>query len=87
MAINVIKRNYKNENGLNSTSIEIANGDLEALESIQHDYGLSDIDDVIAFAIGFLKEANGRVVAVAKDDGRFAKFIPAKAKDNDCSTK
>ena len=78
-----LEKNYKNDNGQNATKLEIANGDLEALESIQHDYGLSSIEDVVAFAIGFLKEANGRVVAVVKEDGRFAKFFPAKAKRDD----
>lgn len=85
MAINVLEKNCKNENGVNAVKIEIANGDLEALESIQHDYGLDNIEDVIAFAIGFLKEANGRVVAVAKEDGTFAKFLPAKSRGKDAS--
>lgn len=87
MAINTLRTNYENEAGQNSSSFEIANGDLEALEEITAAYGLKDNSKVIAFAIGLLKEANGGPVAVVKDDGRVNKYLPAEALKTNGSNK
>ena len=77
MAINIVKDNYKNDNGLDAMNIEIANGDLKALNDIARDYQLADKTSVIAFAIGVLKKAHGQPVAVVNEDGQYTKFKPA----------
>lgn len=78
MAINILKSDYKNGNDMTSTSIEVANGDLEALKEITDDYKLSDITDTIAFAIGILKKAGGRPIGIVHRDGRVDKYLPAE---------
>lgn len=78
MAINILKDNYQKD-GLDAVQLEIANGDLAALKSATDKYGVRDITDMIAFAIGLLNEADGRPVAAMDKNGRLIKFIPSKA--------
>lgn len=77
MAINIVKDNYKNDDGMEAVSIEIANGDLKALRWIAQSYRLADVSDVIAFAIGILDKAHGQPVAVVDEDGHYIKYKPA----------
>lgn len=79
MAINILKNDYKNEDGLDAVELEIANGDLAALKKATEKYGVHDLTDMIAFAIGVLDEADGRPVAATDEDGRLKKFMPSKA--------
>jgi len=78
MAINILQTKQPNKDGVDAIRIEIANGDLAALEDIVVKYGMQ----IIAFAIGVLKEANGTPIAVPQKDGRVIKFMPkALSKD------
>lgn len=79
MAINILKNNYTNGADQDAMSLEIANGDLAALREVSEKYGVRDEGDMIAFAIGVLKEADGRPIAATKEDGRLMKFIPARS--------
>ncbi len=82
MAINILQTKQPNKDGVDAIRIEIANGDLAALEDIVVKYGMQDARDIIAFAIGVLKEANGTPIAVPQKDGRVIKFMPkALSKD------
>lgn len=78
MAINILKDNYQKD-GLDAMQLEIANGDLAALKSATEKYGVRDVTDMVAFAIGLLNEADGRPVAATDKDGRLIKFMPSKA--------
>lgn len=78
MAINILESNYKNEDGLDAVKVEIANGDLRALNEVTEKYGVNDLTDIIAFAIAVMKESDGRPVAATRVDGSMRKFIPAK---------
>lgn len=82
MAINILKSKHKNGDGLDAIELEIANGDLAALEDIIEKYDVQDARDIIAFAIGVLKEADGRPVAAIKEDGRINKFVPKAIRQN-----
>ncbi|MCM1218209.1 MAG: hypothetical protein NC548_27300 [Lachnospiraceae bacterium] len=84
MAINILKDNYQKD-GLDAMQIEIANGDLAALKEATEKYGVHDITDMMAFAIGVLNKADGGPVAVVDEGGRFTKFIPSKAITKDGS--
>lgn len=87
MAINILKDNYQ-KGGFDAVELEIANGDLAALKNATEKYGVRDITDMIAFAIGLLDEADGRPVAATDKDGRLMKFIPSKAiTKNDAESK
>lgn len=77
MAINILKTDYKNDDDQEAVSIEIANGDLRALKEITNSYGVNDITDIIAFAIGVMKESDGRPIAATRVDGSMRKFVPA----------
>jgi len=79
MAINILDDNYKNGDGQDAAKIEIANGDLRALKDVAEAYNVNDITDVIAFAIGVMKEADGRPIAAQKVDGTLKKFMPAES--------
>lgn len=79
MAINILKDNYKNEDGVDAVQVEIANGDLRALKEITDDYKVNDITDVIAFAIGVMKEAEGRPIAATRVDGTLRQFMPSES--------
>jgi len=84
MAINILKTGYKNDDGQDAVQVEIANGDLRALNEITDKYGVHDLTDIIAFAIAIMKESDGRPVAVTTADGLLRQFIPAKpTKQND----
>lgn len=84
MAINILENNYKNDDGQNAVKVEIANGDLRALNEITEKYGVNDLTDIIAFAIAVMKESDGRPVAATRVDGSMRMFIPAKPiKQND----
>lgn len=78
MAINILNSNYKNDAGQDAVKVEIANGDLRALNEITEKYGVNDLTDIIAFAIAVMKESDGRPVAATRVDGSMRKFIPAK---------
>lgn len=78
MAINILESNYKNDDGLDAVKVEIANGDLRALNEVTEKYGVNDLTDIIAFAIAVMKESDGRPVAATRVDGSMRKFIPAK---------
>lgn len=87
MAINIVKDNYKNDDGMEAVSIEVANGDLKALKGIANSYRLNNVTDVIAFAIGILDKAHGQPVAVVDEDGRYIKYKPADSlRRNDGTT-
>lgn len=77
MAINILRENYKNDDDMDAVTLEIANGDLRALKEITNSYGVNDITDIIAFAIGVMKESDGRPVAATRVDGSMRKFVPA----------
>ena len=76
MTIEITEQKRQNANGVNELEIKIANGDLEALESIQSSYRIRSIEDVLAFAIYILKQANGGPVAT-NTDGTVRKFMPS----------
>lgn len=78
MAINILRSNYKNDDNQDAVTVEIANGDLRALNEITEKYGVSDLTDIIAFAIAVMKESDGRPVAATRVDGTMRQFIPAK---------
>lgn len=82
MAINILQSNYKNEADQDAVSIEIANGDLRALKEIAEAYDITDITDIIAFAIAVMKESDGRPIAATRVDGSMRKFIPARSTPN-----
>ena len=71
MAITVIK------DGPDSATIEIAKGDLKALNEVMEDYNFADKTGVIAFSIGVLREAKGKPLSVSQDDGSRVRFEPA----------
>lgn len=79
MAINILKDHYKNKEGQDAAEIEIANGDLRALRELADVYNVNDITDIIAFAIGVMKEAEGRPLAAQRVDGTLRKFLPAES--------
>lgn len=78
MTIHIIKENYTNDDGQVATTVEIANGDLRALNEVTERYGVNDLTDIIAFAIAVMKESDGRPVAATRVDGSMRQFIPAK---------
>ncbi|MBQ3348582.1 hypothetical protein IJG90_03650 [Candidatus Saccharibacteria bacterium] len=86
MAINIVRENYQNNDGMDAVSIEVANGDLKALRGIAHSYRLNDVADVIAFAIGILDKAHGQPVAVVDEDGHYIKYKPADSLRRDDDT-
>lgn len=69
----ISKQNFGETEG----DIKLTNGDFRALKEVAEAYGLKDESDVIAFAIGVLNEANGKPIAVQKEDGQIIKFLPA----------
>lgn len=79
MAINILKDNYQNEDGQDAAKIEIANGDLRALREVADAYNVNDITDAIAFAIGVMKEADGRPIAAQRVDGTLRPFMPSES--------
>lgn len=79
MAINIIKEKTKNEDGVDYMQVEIANGDLRALEEIVDAYDVNDITDAIAFAISVMKESAGRPIAATRVDGTLRPFMPSGA--------
>lgn len=79
MAINILNNNYTNDDGQDAVSIEIANGDLRALNEITEKYGVNDLTDTIAFAIAVMKESDGRPIAATRSDGTMRQLIPAKS--------
>lgn len=79
MAINILESNYKNNDNQDAIKVEIANGDLRALNEIVEEYGVNDITDVIAFAIGVMKESEGRPIAATRVDGTMRKFMPSES--------
>lgn len=83
MAINILDSNYKNDDGQDAVSVEIANGDLRALNEITEKYGVNDLTDIIAFAIAVMKESDGRPIAATRVDGSMRQFIPARSTTND----
>ena len=86
MAINVTSPKTKNSDGVNEIQLRIANGDLEALESIQKDYNVKNIEGIIAFAISVLKQAGGKPVAITTKNGSIQKFMPADGIRDDNKT-
>lgn len=82
MAIDITSKR-QNDDGVYEVELRIANGDLEALESIQQDYDVKDLKSVIAFSINVLKQAGGRPIAVTTDDGFTKKLVPADEIRND----
>jgi hypothetical protein len=58
--------------------IIITNGDFMALKKIVKDYKISDVTNVIAFAIGVLDQANGTPIMIEKTDGSIIKFKPSE---------
>ena len=76
MAINILQSKQPNQDGVDAIRVEIANGDLEALEDIISKYNVQDARDIIAFSIGVLKEADGLPIAIHKKDGHIIKFVP-----------
>lgn len=78
MAINILRNHYKNDDSQEAVTVEIANGDLRALNEITEKYGVNDLTDIIAFAIAVMKESDGRPVAATRVDGSMRQFIPAK---------
>ncbi len=82
MAINILQHKQPNQDGIDAIRVEIANGDLAALEDIIAKYGVRDARDIIAFSIGVLKEADGSPIAVQQKDGRIIKFIPKAIQKN-----
>lgn len=58
-------------------TLQITNGDLEALRRIKETYGLKDESDVIAFAIGVLDKSSGQGVTVRKEDGSTVRLMPS----------
>lgn len=79
MAINILQPKQLNKDGVEAIQLEIANGDLAALEDIVEKYGVRDTRDIIAFAINVLKEADGRPIAATKPGGQIIKFMPSEA--------
>lgn len=67
MAIN------KNPDG----TLNVTNGDLEALKKIRDTYGLKDESDVLAFAIGVLDKSGNQGVLVRREDGSFIRLMPS----------
>lgn len=82
MAINILESNYTNDAGQDAVKVEIANGDLRALNEITEKYGVNDLTDIIAFAIAVMKESDGRPVAAIRVDGTMRQLIPAKPTTN-----
>ena len=83
MAIDIVTPKRKNDDGVYEVELRIANGDLEALESIQQDYDVKDLESIIAFSINVLKQAGGRPIAVTTDDRLTKKLMPADEIRND----
>lgn len=79
MAINILQDVHKREDGVDAVEIEIANGDLHALQEITNAYGVNDITDVIAFAIGVMKESEGRPIAATRVDGTLRQLMPSES--------
>ncbi len=79
MAINILKQDYQNDDGLDAIQLEIANGDLAVLKKATDSYGVHDVTDMIAFAIAVLNEADGRPVAATNKSGQLVKFMPSAA--------
>lgn len=69
----VIKGSFTDSQG----DITITNGDFQALKRIAQSYGITDVSDVITFAIGILSKANGRAISIEQEDGSVIKFIPS----------
>lgn len=83
MAINILQTKQPNQDGVDAIRVEIANGDLAALEDIISKYEVRDARDIIAFSIGLLKEADGAPLAIQQKDGRFIKFMPKALQKDD----
>lgn len=83
MAVNILQQKQPNQDGVDAIRVEIANGDLAALEDIIDKYGVQDARDIIAFAIGVLKEADGAPLAIPQKDGRIIKFMPKALQKDD----
>lgn len=79
MAINIIRDVHQKEDGVDAVEIEIANGDLRALQEITNAYGVNDITDIIAFAISVMKESEGRPVAATRVDGTLRQLMPSES--------
>lgn len=69
----VIKENQTDSEGV----IKITNGDFQALKKIKEDYHLSDVSDVVVFALGILSQSEGRPVTIQKNDGSNAMLVPS----------
>ncbi len=67
MAIN------KNEDG----TLNVTNGDLEALKRIKDTYGLKEESDVLAFAIGVLDKSGDQGVVIRRPDGTMVRLMPS----------
>ncbi len=77
MAINILNGEHTNDAGQEAIDIQIANGDLHALKEVMEAYDVTDITDIIAFAIAVMKKSAGRPIAATMVDGSTKKFIPS----------
>jgi len=68
-----IKR-IKEEEG--KITLEIDNGDFEALKSIEQNYNFSSKENLLRFAIAVLLKSNKKGVYVEEDNGTKNKLVP-----------
>ncbi|MCL2085574.1 hypothetical protein FWH09_01420 [Candidatus Saccharibacteria bacterium] len=82
MAIKLGKER-NNDDGVKEQDVIISNGDLQALNEIRDKYNLSSSDSVIAFAIGALKQADGKPIAIPLQSGIMQRVMPAEGLKKD----